>query len=1449
MHRLSRRRRAVPLLLALTASLLVLAFAAPAQASTVTLVSNMAQETARAAGATVGRFTSRNTVNYVQAQTFTTGSNTGGYRLSAVAVNVLSPDSRAALAVGIYTDNSGEPGRELYRLIGSVANTGVAKFYATPGANLDANTTYFLVLINDDGEYHYFKTAKTDADREDAGSLTGFSIGDSRLEKWVTNNLEQPCSPRRDIYCIKPEELNVWHTGRQALKMSVRGFAIGTEDSNTPNLPQTENNVLTAHFQDLPAAHDGQSSFKFALLFNQEVNLRFRAMKDYALQVTGGTVVRLQRLEPPGNQRWEYTLRPNSGGEISIVIPAPSDCAATGAVCTSGGKKLSAAASVTVPGPGGTPESPEITSSSSFMVLEGETAVATLTATDSDTQAADLTWSVPSGAAAGTDGGKFTISAAGVLALAAAKDFEDPDDADNDGSYQVAVQVSDGGRSDTANLTVTLSNRNEAPTANAGNDRADISGGTTVTLAGTGTDPDAGDQLSYAWTQTSGTNVTLANDDTAGATFDAPTGLSTDEILTFSLRVTDGAGLYHEDTVSVTVVAGDALTVEFENVPASHDGSTAFTVGLRFSENVAVLSYRTVGGGLLNVTGARVDGARRLTPGSNQRWEVRITPTQNGNITISLPVRSCGEANAICVDNRALASAVSKTVSGRPFTASFSQAPAADADSALEAAKHDGSTPFEIYFHLSHDVPGLSYTTVGGRNVLFEVTNGRVDGAKRREPGKNRKWIVTIAPNGASDVTVRVRATTDCAGSPGVCDADGRMLPGGLQTIITGPSLSVADAEVREAVGATLGFTVTQSNQRAWATTVRYATSDGTATAGQDYTAASGTLRIPAGDIQATINVTVLDDDIDDDSATLTLTLSNASGAKIGDGTATGTIRNTDPLPNGWLARFGRTSAVQVVTLLNARFDEAARADSRLTLGGRAVQLRSSFPRRQEFSEQTITASDTSDHIPRHDDQAGSFGQPQPESSCPSMLNPGQIGTEQGTDLNSVPGQVEAQAGEATLLERALWTLLTNRGSLQFDKRQSISRSSFNLSLSDSSFLRRQESSETHGRADNTLETITATSETPGHWSLWGRGALTHFSGTDESVDISGDVLSGLLGVDYARNRWLAGVALAYHDGDGTYRSARNDGAGRLNSALVSVNPYLRYALTDRLSVWGTLGYGAGTLQLRQTGSDLSPTPIETDMRMGMGALGLRGVVYASARTELALKTDALWVRTASDEVPGMQAVESADNSRVRLLLSGRHQRALANNALLAPGFELGIRYDDGEAERGFGMELGGGLRYADPVRGLTVETRARALVAHEDGGYEEWGVSGSLALDPGRLARGLALRLDSGWGITDSGAEALWQRQTTAGISPHHNPAAQGRIKAEMGYGLDVPWTYGILTPYSGMEWAGSSRSLRLGWRFNLGQSLSLNLDGERRESGHGKPEHGVMLRTTLPW
>ena len=103
------------------------------------------------------------------------------------------------------------------------------------------------------------------------------------------------------------------------------------------------------------------------------------------------------------------------------------------------------------------------------------------------------------------------------------------------------------------------------------------------------------------------------------------------------------------------------------------------------------------------------------------------------------------------------------------------------------------------------------------------------------------------------------------------------------------PSVSVADTSVREDAGPA-GFEVRLSEPAPAEVTVAWATGDGTAVAPADYTAASGTVVFTPGQVTALVPVTVVDDAVYEGDETFTLTLSEPSGATIGDGTAVGTI-------------------------------------------------------------------------------------------------------------------------------------------------------------------------------------------------------------------------------------------------------------------------------------------------------------------------------------------------------------------------------------------------------------------------------------------------------------------------------------------------------------------------------------------------------------------------------
>ncbi len=98
---------------------------------------------------------------------------------------------------------------------------------------------------------------------------------------------------------------------------------------------------------------------------------------------------------------------------------------------------------------------------------------------------------------------------------------------------------------------------NEAPIAEAGTNQT-VAVGAAVNLDGSGSSDPEGMPLTYAWTQTAGTNVTLQNADTATPVFTAPVSVET---LTFELTVTDDADATDTDTVTVTVTLGSQLFI------------------------------------------------------------------------------------------------------------------------------------------------------------------------------------------------------------------------------------------------------------------------------------------------------------------------------------------------------------------------------------------------------------------------------------------------------------------------------------------------------------------------------------------------------------------------------------------------------------------------------------------------------------------------------------------------------------------------------------------------------------------------------------------------------------------------------------------------------------------------------------------------------------------------
>ena len=735
--------------------------------------------------------------------------------------------------------------------------------------------------------------------------------------------------------------------------------------------------------------------------------------------------------------------------------------------------------------------------------------------------------------------------------------------------------------------------------------------------------------------------------------------------------------------------------------------------------------------------------------------------------------------------------------------------------------EHDGQDPFTVELRFSEEPQRLSYRTV--RDSLFAVSGGTLAKARRFEPPANLRYELTLAPSGDGAVTL-ARAALPACGVPGaVCTGDGRSLSGALALSVPGPAaLSVADAQVKEGPDATLAFAVTLDRVRHAAVTVDYATRDGTAVAGADYTNTSGTLTFVAGETRKTVDVQVLADSHDEGSETMTLALSNATGARIADGEATGTIDNSGSIQKAWIARFGRTVVEQVLEAVEGRMRAAPVPGAEVALAGERIGAQSP----DRGPDRAEPGSDA-EREARQEEEAR-------------------------RDTQRLAGWLKGETDPEEAQR------LTSRA---VTPRDLLTGSSFAL-----------------------------TAETDGKdlVSLWGRAAVTRFDGREGDLMLDGEVVTGMLGADWTRGRWTAGLIVSHSVGEGGYSDGSGTGSasgtgGKVEATLTGLFPWARHALSDRLEAWGAAGYGQGELTVtpKKPGTDEDGAAIRAGLELGMAAAGLRGVLLdpgSGSGFQLTGKTDAMVVQTSSGRGKGADGgnMEPARATVTRLRLGLEASRPFAlgpgsgsgagGGAVLTPSLEVGVRHDGGDAETGFGLDLGGGLALSDPKRGLQAELRGRGLLTHESKGFRDLGFSGSLAWEgnPGS-DRGAKLRLTQTVGGSSSGgADALLARTTLEGLAANDDGAGGNdelksrRLELKFGYGLSAFGDRFTWTPEVGVELSDTGRDYSLGWRLVRGAgsggdggSLDLSFEATRRESANDDtpPVHEVGLRLSARW
>ena len=570
-----------------------------------------------------------------------------------------------------------------------------------------------------------------------------------------------------------------------------------------------------------------------------------------------------------------------------------------------------------------------------------------------------------------------------------------------------------------------------------------------------------------------------------------------------------------------------------------------------------------------------------------------------------------------------------------------------------------------------------------------------------------------------------------------------------MTTIIDPPAVTIGNASAAESDGEIV-FEVELSAASIRQITVDYRTEDGTATAPEDYGTASGSLTFAAGQTSGSISIRVVDDALDEaDRETFTVRLSapkmpGSTGTPV---SATGTIIDDDDPPAISIAdASAKESAGEIafrvsldapsgreVAVSYRTEDGTAKAgedygatDGTLTIAaGRTdatirvalmndileeeeetFTVRLLDPVNAELADPTAIGTIIDDDVSVAQVWLARFGRTVATHVVDAV----------GERLNEAAGRSSEAAIAGHPLQPAPipaeWQESTPIPFRTLAGHELVAGSSFRLASS--------------GDEDEAADGGSK-------WTGWGRGAVTRLAGKEPKADLllRGTIATGTAGVDYDWGGVLTGLAMAYTGGGGNFKTDEpylEPRSGTAESWLLSAHPYARVSVVDGLEVWGLLGYGLGMMTLTEDAS------VNTDIRMMMGAAGVRGILLtpmANGGFGVAVSSDGFAMRANADAAGHQPAVE-ADAVRGRLLVEGSYDAQLGDGSVLTPIVEAGMRYDAGHAEEGFGAELGGGVRYVKPEWGLTATANGRFVLAHQDRGFQEWGLRGSLQWSPG---------------------------------------------------------------------------------------------------------------------
>ena len=629
--------------------------------------------------------------------------------------------------------------------------------------NPEAESLPEEILLRDGGAYHVISLSSQAKPGELLLSNTQLSQLRDNLEKFHSHFSSLYNAGTADPFAM---EIEFKITSENMLSIKQARPWIFTPPSPATPPDTTDADALTASLVSPPSQHDG-SVINLRIDFSHPIRDRYVNVKDYAFEVSGGTVTGVSRVDGRSDQ-WKVVVTPDSNANVQIVLPARRPCSIAGAICTRDGLRLSNRLELTVVGPDGggtidrdagerTPCSganePPLANNDSAATTRDEAVLIDVLSNDTDPNSHALIITEVSSPTKGT----AARTAQNMINYTPAPD--------TDGTDSFSYTVSDGEHSTTATVTVTVDTRIQRP--NSEPEFPSSEDGARSVDENTPANRNFGTPIAATDADSDGLTYSIFGGDAALFDVVATSGqLRTKGALnhegkssySFTMSVHDGRDIHNnsdtsvDDTISVTVTVDDVdepADISFRAsggvtasdnalaVDENHDGALA-TFTASDPENEPGLIYMwSLGGrdrGDFAITSAGVlsfvnipDFERPADSGGNNVYDITVSALDSDNNTgtiavtvtvdpVNEPPTIGGDAAASIEEEGALLIGTYRTADSESAVIAWQPLAGADGDR-FEFTASNGRLVFK-------SAPDYEDATDSGRDNVYDVTLG-----------------------------------------------------------------------------------------------------------------------------------------------------------------------------------------------------------------------------------------------------------------------------------------------------------------------------------------------------------------------------------------------------------------------------------------------------------------------------------------------------------------------------------------------------------------------------------------------------------------------------------------------------------------------------------------------------------------------------------------------------